>query len=314
MNLVKHLWHSSYELKYKNGSGGREGSLLKVEFKDGSEGHADLHPYPEKGEASLKTYLKNLKQKQWDFLSKRALEIAQVEATARSNGINLLGSLKIPESHYLILNIESFHNLDPYLAQGFTHFKVKLGQPLERQIKKLLSLIKQAPKFVRWRLDFHYNMEERKWYKWSKEYLNLIPPESLDFVEAPFSYKESLWINNNKLALDVWGEENSLPVPVLVCKTSRRDLIQFFKNRAWFKRLIFTHSLSHPLDQVASAYFAAQFYKVEPRLREVCALVQTDVYEAHHFTLPKRGPFFPHLSGEGWGFNTLSSLSWKKLF
>ena len=120
---------------------------------------------------------------------------------------------------------------------------------------------------------------------------------------------------DNLLAYDVWSGENTLPVPALVIKSSRKDPTPLFKKQALFKRVIFTHTLAHPLDQLVSAYFAGEFYKAQPLLSEVGGLVQTGIYEKSIWTLPYKGPFFPKLSGSGWGFShLLNRLSWKKLF
>ena len=315
-NLVKKIWYSPYELKVKNKSFVRHGALLKVEFSDGKTGHADLHPWPEKGEASLKVHLEKLRKKEFTNLSLRAMAIAKVEAQALANGTNILGSLKIPLSHYLILDIENFSEVDHLLNQGFKIFKVKLNHPLKEQTQKLLDLMQALGSAVRWRLDFHINLNEQQWEQWTKECLIHIPSHFLDFIEAPFDYQERKWLKNKKhpLALDVWGGENTLPVSTLVWKSSRKNPEDLFKRWSFFKRIVFTHSLSHPLDQLSSAYFTARFYQVHPCLEEVCALVQKDVYEKKAFTLPDEGPFFPRLSGSGWGFSSLlNRLSWKKL-
>ncbi len=320
-NPLKKVWFAPYELKRKGINQIRKGTLLKVEFADGKTGHADLHPYPEKGEADLKTQLNRLKEKKISSLCLRAFHIARVEADAQAKNINLLSTLSVPLSHYLILDVEKFSkaDLEKELERGFKVFKVKLNHPLHRQSKKLLALMQAGRgKSLKWRLDFHTRLSVKQWEKWQREYLKQIPAEDLDFIEAPFNYQESFWQKNKKisLALDVWEGENTLPVSVLVWKIARKNPEDLSKKlaRNLFKRVIFTHSLSHPLDQIASAYFSASFYKVHPGLREICGLVQKDIYEG--FTLPDFGPVFPKLSGPGWGLDIcyLSSLPWKKLF
>ena len=315
------VWASPYELKLKNRQQFRLGSLLKVEFMDGKTGHADLHPWPEKGEASLTFHLKLLKEKKFTFLTKRALVIARVEALALAKKINLLSTWNIPLSHYLISDIENFCEADKILNQGFKVFKVKLQTPLKSQTKKLLDLVQNLRADIKWRIDFYDNLDEKEWEEWIKEYLVKFPPESLDFIETPVNYKERLWLKqkwHSVLAMDVWSGENTLPVPVLVWKSSRKSLKHLVKKRSalLFRRVIFTHSLSHPLDQLSSAYFAARFYKIEPRFQEVCGLIQKDFYETQECTLPDRGPFFPFLAGCGWGLDDylLNHLSWKKMF
>ena len=317
-SLVKTVWIFPYELKLKGKLRSRSGVLLKIEFIDGKTGHADLHPWPEKGEASLKVHLEKLRKKEFTALSLRAVAIAREEAQARAKEINLLSCLKIPLSHYLISDIENFYRADAILSQGFKIFKVKLNHPLKKQTQKLLCLMRALGSSVNWRLDFHINLNEQQWWQWTEEFLTRINPKCLDFIEAPFDYKERLWQENKEypLALDVWGGENTLPVSTLVWKSSRKNTEELFKNWGFFNRVVFTHSLSHPLDQLSSAYFASRFYRAQPRLKEVCGLIQKDIYENQAFTLPDQGPLFPHLSGPGWGFDNflLNRLPWKKCF
>ena len=318
-NSVKKIWFAPYELKVKITKQIRYGALLKVEFRDGKVGHADLHPWPEKGELSLKIHLEKLRKKEFTSLCLRALAIAREESQAYTEGFNLLSSLKVPLSHYLILDVENLCDIDRVLNQGFRIFKVKLNYPLKRQTQKLLNLMKSLGSSVKWRLDFYMNLTELQWRQWREEYLVGINPRYLDFIEVPVEYQERLWKQYKEypLALDVWGGNNTLAVSTLVWKSARKSMWELLrkKREKLFKRVVFTHSLSHPLDQMASAYFAARFYKIHPSLKEVCGLVQKDIYENHDFTLRDKGPYFPLLSGKGWGFSLLlDRLSWKKCF
>ena len=317
---VSKIWFFAYELKLKSRFASRFGVLLKVEFADGKTGHADLHPWPERGEASLKVHLDKLRKKEFTDLCLRAIAIAWEEAQARAKRMNLLSVLKIPLSHYLILDIENFHKMNKALNQGFKTFKVKLNHPLKQQTQKLSNLINDLGSSFKWRLDFHRGLNEQQWQEWVNECLIHINPSYLDFIEVPFCYQERLWIKNRKypLALDVWNGENTLPVSTLIWKSSRKSITDLLKkkSRRLFKRVIFTHGLSHPLDQLSSAYFSAQFYKIYPSLRETCGLVHGDIYERHAFSLPNHGPVFPCLSGIGWGFDSilLDDLPWKNIF
>ena len=318
-NSIKSIWFAPYELTVKRTRGIRYGSLLKVEFIDGQTGHADLHPWPEKGEASLKVHLEKLRKKEFTILCSRAIAIAREEAQAQTKEFNLLSSLQIPLSHYLISDIENFYKTGTLLDQGFKVFKVKLNHPLKRQTQKLLDLMQTWGSAIKWRLDFHINLSEQQWWQWVEECLVKIDPQYLDFIEVPFDYQERLWMQNKQypLALDVWGRGNTLPISTLIWKSSRKSMQELLKKKSasLFQKVVFTHSLSHPLDQLSSAYFAARFYRIQPSLKEVCGLVQKDIYENHDFTLPDQGTYFPRLSGKGWGVSLLlDQLSWKKCF
>ena len=302
------IWICPYELKVKRTNQLRSGVLLKGKFADGKTGYADLHPWPEKGEAPLKSHLEKLRKGELTSLCSRALALAYEEAQARAKGINLLSSLKIPSSHYLINDIEHFcgNQAEAVLNEGFNIFKVKLKHPLKEQTEKLLNWMQFLGLSVKWRVDFHPSLSERQWYDWAEEFLIKINQQQLDFIESPVPYKENIWVRHKEhspLALDVWDGENTLPVSVLVWKSSRKNPSELFKKvgLALFQRVVFTHSLSHPMEQLASAYSAARFYRALPRLAEICGLVHNDIYEKHDFTLPDQGPFFPCLSGPGVG-------------
>jgi len=317
-NSIKKIWFYLYELKLKQKPIFRQGSLLKIEFSDEKVGHADLHPWPEKGEEPLTFHLKKLKSGIFTALTARALDISYQEAIARAKGCNILNGLFIPQSHYLILDIENLHKkIDTALKRGFKIFKLKLGTPLPEQTNKILNVIKAFDPSVKWRIDFHQNLNPKEWEDWSQTILNHpYIKNRLDFIEAPFNYTENQYWKDKTLplALDVWGGDNSLPVSVLVWKSSRKKFQLLLKNNHLFQRVVFTHCLAHPLDQLASAYEAACFYRIKESLRETCGLVQADIYEKNSFSLMNKGPVFPILSGPGWGFDhLLHKLSWKNL-
>ena len=327
LSLVKQIWFSPYQLQYaRGGRNARVGAVLRVDFADHKTGHADLHPYPEKGEPNLNTQIEKLKKKNPLPLGLRALILSRVEACALAGKVNLLSSLNIPLSHFLIWDVEhiSTSDLEKAYTLGFRVFKVKLRKPLREQTQTLLRLVRLTASFaeeVKWRVDFHFNMTNSQWHEWETGCLPKMPLQNLDFVEAPFAYRERLWRAREQqcpLALDIWSGENRLPVNTLVCKSSRTSLKDLFikTGRGLFKRVVFTHTLTHSVDQLSSAWCSAYFYRAHPRMREVCGLVQTSIYKEHDFTLPYQGPVFPRSSCPGWGLEPrlLNRLCWKKLF
>ena len=311
---------SFYQLKYQQSSQVREGALLKWEFTDGLIGHADLHPWPEKGEQPLKFHLEKLRTQEWTNLTLRAKETARWEALARAKKCSLLSGLKIPLSHYLIYDIDLVtpELIGQLVNQGFDTFKVKLKIPLKEQSQKWTNLVNIFNSKIKWRVDFQNNMTIHQWNEWKKEFLPFKILQQVDFVEAPFHYNERIWIQNNSipLALDVWSKKSqSLPVKALIWKPARKSQKQLLKN--WSsnlcKRVIFTHSLAHPIDQLATAFYASHFYKTHPRAFETCALTQIGIYEKHDFSLNNKGPALIYPQGPGYGFDELlNKLPWKK--
>ena len=323
MNLnitFKHLWLSFYKLQYQQSSKVREGVLLKWEFADGLIGHADLHPWPEKGEQSLTFHLEKLKNKEWTALTLRAGETARWEALACIKNCSLLSGLKIPSSHYLIYNIDlaTPSLIEELIDQGFKTFKIKFNHHLKEQSQKWRKLIKIFNSKIKWRIDFHNNFSLHQWKEWKLEFLPKPILTQVDFVEAPFPYNERIWTENKNipLALDVWNKnKQSLPVETLIWKPARKSQKQLLKHwsAGLCQRVIFTHSLAHPIDQLATAFYASQFYKTQPKAFETCALTQTGIYKKHDFSLSNKGPVLIYPQGPGYGFNELfNKLSWKK--
>ena len=316
---VKKVWFYSYHLKPKIGEKIRQGALLKWEFSKGQIGYSDLHPWPEKGEYDLKIQMEKLKNKTLTPLLTIAKELAFIDAQARAGGLSLLNGLKIPSSHYLISHINSFtvEDMEDNLKKGFKIFKVKLKDPLEESSRAWINLAKTFKGQICWRLDFNSYLSLKVWQEWKQKYLTSPVKENIDFIEAPFDYEERLWQKNKNLALDVWSDkENSLPVSVLVWKPARKPYSQLMKknqNRL-FKRVVFTHSLAHPLDQLATAFLSASFYHAQPQFFECGAFVQTSHYEKHPFSLPSASPQLKYsVDGPGFGFSSLlKKLPWKK--
>ena len=294
--------------------------MLKCEFTNGLVGHADLHPWPEKGEQPLHLHLKKLKNHQWTVLTRRAVELAKQEALFCSKNCSLINHLKIPLSHYLIQDIENFtyKQAEQLILQGFKIFKIKLGRPLDSQSKKWLKMLKAFRSCILWRVDFQDELSIFQWTQWKNKFLLNTSLERIDFLEAPFNYQESLWKKNQHLplALDVWNTKPQvLPAAVVVWKPSRKSEEALLKQwaKGLCKRVVFTHCLAHPVDQLFTAFSAGQFYKTHPRAGEVCGLVQTGVYEPNAFSLLEKGPEFTYPAGPGLGFDELfKKLQWKK--
>ena len=311
---------SFYQLKYQHSSQVRKGALLKWEFTDGLIGHADLHPWPEKKELPLKFHLEKLKSKEWTTLTLRSIEIARWETLARSKKCSLLNGFKIPPSHYLIYDIDlvTHELIEQLVNQGFDIFKIKLKDPLPKQSQKWINLVNTFNSKIKWRVDFHKNLSLHQWNEWKKEFLSNPILNYIDFIEAPFDYNEKIWEGNKSipLALDVWNtNKQNLPIKTIVWKPARKSQKQLLENwsSGLCQRVIFTHSLAHPIDQLATAFYASQFYKTHPKAFETCALIQTQIYKEHDFSLSNKGPSLIYPQGPGYGFDELfNKLPWKK--
>ena len=98
------LTYAPYELRPRSalnaqtGGGPRMGALIRAEFAPGSYGYADLHPWPEWGDAGLAEQLLGgslLQQSLW--MAKRDHD-ARVRGTSLlENSIGLLNNFVIPD-------------------------------------------------------------------------------------------------------------------------------------------------------------------------------------------------------------------------
>jgi O-succinylbenzoate synthase len=145
------LWISRYTLTPRRRlsalarPGAREGALLRA-----GDGFADIHPWPELGDATLDEQLANIE-------TSPALHYARIDAEARALGVSLFDGLTIPESHW--------PGADPPAA--FDTVKLK-G-------------IDSIPPDVRLRIDFNATLTPDGFARIAKT----LPRERIDFIEDP---------------------------------------------------------------------------------------------------------------------------------
>src|SRR5438094_571928 len=126
------IWYSEYDLQPRRAlsalaaPGPRRGALIRI-----GGGFADIHPWPELGDAPLDAQIATLARGQTTPLTRRSLEMAALDAQARDRGVSLFEGVSIPESHW--------PGDDP--PPGFDTVKLKS--------------IERLPSNVRLRIDFN---------------------------------------------------------------------------------------------------------------------------------------------------------------
>lgn len=296
---------SSYTL------GGREGALLKVCFRNGMVGYADLHPWESLGDLPLKEQLSFLKKGVVTRLTNRSFAFAAIDARARSRGHSLFDKLKIPRSHYLIPKLGM--PIEPWLEKGFTHFKLKVGRRPKEEISYLKSLSSYPIKF---RLDFNTLLTETAFEK----YLGELQGISIDFCEDPFPFYPPSW-NRFKVCLaadhgaDRAASHHDFKGP-LVIKPAILDPLELLSHLKVGQRCVVTSYLDHPLGQLASAYVAAHIALAEPEAIDVCGFASHLVYSPSEFSeqLTMDGATLIPPEGTGFGFDSLlKNQPWESL-
>lgn len=214
------MWIHRYTLKPRRtlsalaGARPREGALLRTE-----EGFADIHPWPELGDAPLGEQLARLARGETTPMTRRSLWFASVWRR------DLFDGLVIPRSHW--------PGSDP--PDDFDVAKVKMpGGAL--------------PDRVRLRLDFNGDGVAFRGLAAS------LPRERIDFVEDPAPYDAAAWREIQRrgfrLALDRFVATES--VDVLVVKPAVQEVPDVAIP------IIITSYMDHPIGQLHAAYVAAK--------------------------------------------------------
>ena len=312
MELIKSIWTSSYTLTEQFSQKKRNGLLIKVQFAGGKIGYNSIHPLSYFKEGVLSEYITLLKNKKiipdntQKSLLHTILQDAYMDASARSKKQSLLFGYPPIKNHYLISNINLWTRLDEL---PFDVFKIKMGSQLNKETQKLKLIIKNTKKKIQLRLDFNEKLSKKQWKKWEYENKDLLP--FIDFIEDPFlnfSYTPSVF----PLAGD-WCQPHYSPVQVFKASRFKLQFIHKQLSAGKCRRIIFTHSLSHPLEARLSWVKASQFYKIHPKKREICGLnYPLSLYKKNDFSC-FHSHFYAPLGG-GLGFDSLlKKQPWKKL-
>ncbi len=322
------IWTAPYELTPRAalnsqvGAQPRVGCLLRLEEK-GSEGFADLHPWPEFGDEPLSLQLDLLQQGQMTAVSRQSLEIARLDAEARAQGVSLFSNLKIPESHFLLNDPEEWtlEKLEALKQEGFTTVKMKVGREPEEELSRLKTLAAGWPKQMRLRLDFNSALEVPEFKNFCLSLEKSLP---IELIEDPVPYSANVWGDlSRELALAFAydrpkpAEASNDPRPdafrFLILKPAVQD-VRIWSNSFKSSMLVVTSYLDHPLGQMSAAYWAAQ---LAPSGRlAICGLLSHFAYHPTEFSeqLKVEGAFLQPMMDPGLGFaELLQKQNWRAL-
>ena len=254
--------------------GPREGALLRA-----GDGFADVHPWPELGDAPLDEQLALLARGEQTPLTRASLRLAGLDGDARRRGVSLFEGLTIPESHW--------PGDDP--PDGFDTVKLK-G-------------ISSIPPRVRLRIDFNATLS-------ADEFMQIaptLPRERVDFIEDPCPYNELDWLlirerTGLRLALD----RGMGVADVLVHKPA---ISAEFPETG--SEIVVTSYMDHPVGQLGAACIAATH-----RVSAHCGLFTHVLYESNEFIerVHSDGARLLPPDGTGVGFDDLlERLPWRRL-
>ena len=273
-----------YELKPKRrlsaiaAEGSRRGALIRI---DG--GYADIHPWPELGDATLDEQLALLARGETTPLTRASLKFADIDRAARRDERSLFDGLTIPPSHW--------PGPDP--PGGFDTVKLKS--------------IDRIPEHVRLRIDFNATLTPEEFVRIAAT----LPRERVDFIEDPCPYDAATWTDLRartglRLALDrgsVAGQRRG--ADVLVIKPAIEEI------PPTDSELVVTSYMDHPIGQLCAAFAAAT-----AGITATCGLVTHVLYEPDPFIdrMQIDGARLIAPGGTGWGFDDLlEGLPWRTL-
>src|SRR5205823_11089668 len=248
-------------------------ALIRVD-----DGVADVHPWPELGDAPLDEQLALLARGRTTPLTARSLAFASLDARARAAGRSLFEGLTIPRSHW--------PGADP---------------PPEFDTVKLKS-IDRVPPNVWLRIDFNAQLTPEQFIYMAEA----LPRDRVDFVEDPCPYDGATWTalretTGLRLALDRRVAEEG--VDVLVVKPAVQDV------PSTAKQIVITSYMDHPVGQFYAAYVACDFPGTHGLFTHV-------LYEPDEFidAIRANGARLLPPRGTGIGFDDLlDKLPWKRL-
>ncbi len=263
----------------------RQGALIRID-----DGIADVHPWPELGDAPIDSQLDHLRRGELTPLTRRSLAMARLDGEARRAGRSLFEGLPVPPSHW------------PLSAGGvpepFDTVKVKMSHG---------STLDPALARYRLRLDFNGTLDPESFLS----FVAALPTDvrqAIDFVEDPCPYDAAVWRDLRsrtglRLALD--RSEGEDGVDVLVVKPAVQELPRTGKE------VVITSYMDHPVGQLGAAYVAAV-----SGTSAICGLITHLLYEIDPFVerIQIDGTCLVPPTGTGIGFDDLlEKLPWKKL-
>jgi O-succinylbenzoate synthase len=278
------IWFHRYTLVPKRRlssvarEGAREGALIRA-----GNGFADVHPWPELGDASLDEQLMLLALGVTTPITRASLHLASIDGDARARGVSLFEGLTIPLSHW--------PGADP--PPEFDTVKIKDAT--------------RIPPDVRLRIDFNATLTADEFLRVAKT----LPHDRVDFVEDPCPYDPAVWselraTSGLRLALDqtaqpAGGFDVAIWKPALQTDAPRADSV------------VVTSYMDHPIGQFGAAFIAATNARwIDAR----CGLMTHVLYETNAFIerIRANGARLLAPEGTGVGFDDLlEHLDWKRL-
>lgn len=302
----------------------REGVLLKIEWLGGGTGYADLHPWPELGDATLEEQLSGLRRGRMTAQIEQSIWLARRDAQWRSDRKNIFEFGERVKNNYLLTDFKLIKPgfLDELKKEGFSTVKMKMGRNLQEEAEALIHIAAAGMKI---RLDFNGLGSWQIFEKFIRNLPTTVLP-LIEYVEDPFPFELNAWIEAKKLvkiAVDnqyhkiPWEKLKTSPVDVIVIKPAKVDVDKAIEHCLDLNlKATVTSYMDHPVGVIHAMGVAMELKKKygEMILDAGCfthRLYQMDPFAAEIST---QGPFFLRNKGLGVGFDQLlEAMPWHQL-
>jgi o-succinylbenzoate synthase len=313
--IHRYTLHPRWQPNARSAREARAGALLRV-----GEGYADLHPWPELGDARLEAHLDSIREGAPSSLAARSLRCAAIDGEARAAGYSMFGELTIPPSHFPLGPVDRIIDLPILKAAGYDRLKIKLGADPDEDSTRLLERAQDILALdFRLRLDFNsaYGLVE------IDGFLGALTPAILsriEFLEDPTPADSDLWKRlRSRWKIPIAADRQKPPGDswdVAVIKPAWENDSVIEAAIAARKPIVITSAMDHPLGQMWAAWNAATLWRDHPNAVLPCGLLSHDTYQANAFSevIRVEGSRLLPADGTGLGFDEqLESLEWSAL-
>jgi O-succinylbenzoate synthase len=222
-----------------------EGALIR---RDG--GYGCLQPWPSLGDEDLNYHLQSIVKSDPTEQVLACLKCCEIDADARTRGIDLFNDLIIPRSH-LSVPLFPIREIINGTREDFTHIKVKGNN----EVLKVAHYLEMIPEKISIRVDFNSSLSPNEFIEFTRE-LSPNCLQHIDFIEDPFPYDPNIWEQYSNqtglnFALDRGPKDATLGFAVRIWKPT------IFPQLPDSMPICVTHNMDHELGRRYATYQSA---------------------------------------------------------
>ncbi len=299
----------------------REGALLQIGWPDGRLGYADLHPWPELGDAPLDEQLTGLRNGKISAQAEQSIWLAHRDADLRQQKKSIFDSALKLKNNFVVTNCAEvdIEQLESLRSKGFTCLKIKVGRNLQVESE---FINQAAARDFLLRLDFN-GVGRWQIFERFMSRLEQMAFSRIEYVEDPFPFDDGAWAEARQLvpiALDnqfsrvVWKTFKRKPFDVLVIKPAKIDVERAIELcKTYSLKATVTSYMDHPVGVMHALGVAMALKKNHGKMMLEPGCLTHLLYESDLFSkeIVFIGPSILKVPGTGVGFDALlEGLKW----